>query len=253
MGQLTNQRALITGAASGIGAAIARRFYSEGAYVVVADINDIDGRVIANEISGEFAHLDVSDSEAWDTLIASQADFDIVVLNAGVSTMQNIVGETSAYPLAGIDNKAYERIMRTNLDGVVFGARAVIPSMVARRSGHILATASLAGIVAISQDPIYGLTKHGVVGFVKSLGASLAPYDVCISALCPAFVDTPLVSSSAQELIKSFGIGILPVEIAADLAMRALNERINGSQWTVMDGHEIRQYIPADPYAKLGS
>jgi NAD(P)-dependent dehydrogenase (short-subunit alcohol dehydrogenase family) len=248
MGQLTNQRAIITGAASGIGAAIARRFSTEGAFVVVADINDTDGLAVAAEIGGEYVHLDVSDSVAWDKLIAAQADFDIVVLNAGVATSTNAIGETRAYPLEGVDNDAYQRIMRANLDGVVFGARAVIPGMVSRRNGHILATASLAGIVAMGLDPIYGLTKHGVVGFVKSLGAALEPHGVCISALCPGFVDTPLVSPISQEWIKSFGMGILPVEVAADLAMRALAERINGSQWTVMAGEQITQYVPAPPF-----
>lgn len=249
MGQLTNQRALITGAASGIGAAIARRFSYEGAFIVATDINDTAGRAIAAEIEGEYAHLDVSDSAAWDKLIAEQDDFDIVVLNAGVATSPNVIGETSAYPLEGVNNDVYQRIMRTNLDGVVFGARAVIPGMVARRSGHILATASLAGLVPIAHDPIYGLTKHGVVGLVKSLGDALAPHGVCISALCPGFIDTPLVSPISQEIIKSFGMGILPVEVAADLAMRALTERINGSQWTVMAGQEISQYVSATPYA----
>ncbi|MHB1089687.1 MAG: SDR family oxidoreductase [Ilumatobacteraceae bacterium] len=248
MGQLANQRALVTGAASGIGAAIARRFSAEGAFVVAADINDTDGRAIAAEIKGEYAHLDVSDSMAWDNLIAAQSDFDIVVLNAGVATTPNVIGQTPAYPLEGVDNDTYERIMRTNLDGVVFGARAVIPRMVARHSGQILATASLAGIVAIGPDPIYGLTKHGVVGFVKSLGVALEPHGVCISALCPGFIDTPLISGTAQEFIKSSGMEILPVDIAADLAMHALAERINGSQWTVMAGQQITQYVPAPPF-----
>ncbi|MEO5973638.1 MAG: SDR family oxidoreductase [Ilumatobacteraceae bacterium] len=249
MGQLTGQRALITGAASGIGAEIARRFSSEGAYVVVTDINDMAGRAIANEVGGEYEHLDVGDSNGWDKLIAAQGEFDIVVLNAGVATSPNVIGETPAYPLEGVNDDVYHRIMRTNLDGVVFGARAVIPGMVARKSGHILATASLAGLVAIAPDPIYGLTKHGVVGLVKSLGDALAPHGVCISALCPGFIDTPLVSPISQEIIKSFGMGILPVEIAGDLAMRALTERINGSQWTVIAGQPIAQYIPASPYA----
>ncbi|MEO8163260.1 MAG: SDR family oxidoreductase [Ilumatobacteraceae bacterium] len=249
MGQLTGQRALITGAASGIGAEIARRFSSEGAYVVVTDINDMAGRAIANEVGGEYEHLDVGDSNGWDKLIAAQGEFDIVVLNAGVATSPNVIGETPAYPLEGVNDDVYHRIMRTNLDGVVFGARAVIPGMVARKSGHILATASLAGLVAIAPDPIYGLTKHGVVGLVKSLGDALAPHGVCISALCPGFIDTPLVSPISQEIIKSFGMGILPVEIAGDLAMRAVTERINGSQWTVMAGQPIAQYVPVPPYA----
>lgn len=247
-GQLAGQRALVTGGASGIGAEMARRFTREGASVVVADVNDGDGKQVAVEIGGEFVHLDVTDSDAWNHLIANSEPFDIVCLNAGVSTHQNVIGNISNYPLEKVDNDAYERIMRINVDGVVFGARAVIPTMVARKSGHILVTASLAGIVAIAPDPIYGLTKHGMVGLVKSLGPALEPHGVCISALCPGFVDTPLVSELAREYAKTFSMGVLEVSVAGDLAMRALTERIAGSQWTVMAGQPIVQYIPTPPF-----
>jgi len=247
-GQLAGQRALVTGGASGIGAEMARRFTREGASVVVADVNDGDGKQVAVEIGGEFVHLDVTDSDAWNHLIANSKPFDIVCLNAGVSTHQNVIGNISNYPLEKVDNDAYERIMRINVDGVVFGARAVIPTMVARKSGHILVTASLAGIIAIAPDPIYGLTKHGMVGLVKSLGPALEPHGVCISALCPGFVDTPLVSELAREYAKTFSMGVLEVSVAGDLAMRALTERIAGSQWTVMAGKPIVQYIPAPPF-----
>ena len=247
-GQLAGQRALVTGGASGIGAEMARRFTREGASVVVADVNDGDGKQVAVEIGGEFVHLDVTDSDAWNHLIANSEPFDIVCLNAGVSTHQNVIGNISNYPLEKVDNDAYERIMRINVDGVVFGARAVIPTMVARKSGHILVTASLAGIIAIAPDPIYGLTKHGMVGLVKSLGPALEPHGVCISALCPGFVDTPLVSELAREYAKTFSMGVLEVSVAGDLAMRALTERISGSQWTVMAGQPIVQYIPAPPF-----
>ncbi|MFM8777390.1 MAG: SDR family oxidoreductase, partial [Actinomycetota bacterium] len=203
---------------------------------------------VAVEIGGEFVHLDVTDSDAWNHLIANSEPFDIVCLNAGVSTHQNVIGNISNYPLEKVDNDAYERIMRINVDGVVFGARAVIPTMVARKSGHILVTASLAGIIAIAPDPIYGLTKHGMVGLVKSLGPALEPHGVCISALCPGFVDTPLVSELAREYAKTFSMGVLEVSVAGDLAMRALTERIAGSQWTVMAGQPIVQYIPAPPF-----
>lgn len=247
-GQLAGQRALVTGGASGIGAEMARRFTREGASVVVADVNDGDGKQVAVEIGGEFVHLDVTDSDAWNHLIANSEPFDIVCLNAGVSTHQNVIGNISNYPLEKVDNDAYERIMRINVDGVVFGARAVIPTMVARKSGHILVTASLAGIIAIAPDPIYGLTKHGMVGLVKSLGPALEPHGVCISALCPGFVDTPLVSELAREYAKTFSMGVLEVSVAGDLAMRALTERIAGSQWTVMAGQPIVQYIPTPPF-----
>ncbi|NBQ45754.1 MAG: SDR family oxidoreductase [Actinobacteria bacterium] len=147
------------------------------------------------------------------------------------------------------DTLGKQIIMSINVDGVVYGARAVIPGMVARKTGHILVTASLAGIIAIAPDPIYGLTKHAMVGLVKSLGPALEPHGVCISALCPGFLDTPLVSELAREYAKSFSMGVMDVSVAGDLAMRALTERIAGSQWTVMAGQPITQYIPAPPFS----
>ena len=249
IGQLTGQRAFITGGASGIGAEMARRFTREGASVVIADVNDTLGKAIAVEVGGEYVHLDVTDSTAWDKIITTHKPFDIVCLNAGVATKTDVFGATVDYPFQHLDNDSYQHIMSINVDGVVFGARAVIPGMIDRKSGHILVTASLAGIVAIAADPIYGLTKHAMVGLTKSLGAALEPHGVCVSALCPAFLDTPLLSDNTRKNLSLLGLGIMDVSIAGDLAMRALTERVSGSQWIVMDGQSISQYIPAAPFA----
>ena len=248
-GQLTGQRAFITGGASGIGAEMARRFTREGASVVIADVNDTLGKAIAVEVGCEYVHLDVTDSTAWEKIITTHKPFDIVCLNAGVATKTDVFGATVDYPFQHLDNDSYQHIMSINVDGVVFGARAVIPGMVDRKSGHILVTASLAGIVAIAADPIYGLTKHAMVGLTKSLGAALEPHGVCVSALCPAFLDTPLLSDNTRKNLSLLGLGIMDVSIAGDLAMRALTERISGAQWIVMDGQSISQYIPAAPFA----
>ena len=249
IGQLTGQRAFITGGASGIGAEMARRFTREGASVVIADVNDTLGKAIAVEVGGEYVHLDVTDSTAWEKIITTHKPFDIVCLNAGVATKTDVFGATVDYPFQHLDNDSYQHIMSINVDGVVFGARAVIPGMVDRKSGQILVTASLAGIVAIAADPIYGLTKHAMVGLTKSLGAALEPHGVCVSALCPAFLDTPLLSDNTRKNLSLLGLGIMDVSIAGDLAMRALTERVSGSQWIVMDGQSISQYIPAAPFA----
>ena len=91
-GVLNGQRAFITGGASGIGAEMARRFTREGAVVVVADINDALGTVVASEVGGSYVHLDVTDSTQWNQVVAAHEPFDIVALNAGVSTNQHVVG-----------------------------------------------------------------------------------------------------------------------------------------------------------------
>lgn len=244
-----DQRVLITGGASGIGAEIARRLSSEGAEVLIADINEELGAKTVDELGVRFTRLDVTDPRAWESLVAAEPPFDIVCLNAGVSTYQHVVGgELQNYPFEQLTDERFERIMGINVNGVVYGARAVIPAMVERRSGHILVTASMAGIVPIPPDPIYGLTKHGMVGLVKSLGPMLAMHGVCISALCPGFADTPLVSDMAKEFAKQFSIGVMDVSEVGDLAMRALAERVPGSQWVVMLDHPIKQYEPAPPY-----
>src|SRR5256885_17054938 len=85
------------------------------------------------------------------------------------------------------------RIMGPNVDGVVFGARALVPSMAARGGGAIVATASLAGLIAFSPDPIYTLTKHAVVGLVRALAPQLEPPGIPPNAVCPGLTDTPLV------------------------------------------------------------
>lgn len=149
-GSLDGQRALITGGASGIGAEMARRFTREGASVLLADINDDLGRTVASEVRGSYVHLDVTDSAQWKAVVAAHDPFDIVALNAGVSTHQHVVGgEMPTHPLEFVDDDRYRRIMNVNVDGVVFGARAVIPSMIEKRNGHILVTASLAGLIPI--------------------------------------------------------------------------------------------------------
>jgi len=102
---------------------------------------------------------------------------------------------------------------------------------------------------AIAADPVYGLTKHAMVGLTKSLGAALEPHGVCVSALCPAFLDTPLLSDNTRKNLSLLSLGIMDVSIAGDLAMRALTERINGSQWVVSAGQPISRYEHKDPFA----
>lgn len=243
---LGGARVLVTGGASGIGEGLCRRFASLGAEVLIADVSDASG--LAAQIGGRAVRLDVADATAWDALVAGEDGFDVVALNAGVTTVPHVVGGAVAQPLAAVGIADYRRIMGVNVDGVVLGTMALLPGMLARGGGQILVTASLAGLVPIPPEPIYGLTKHAVVGFVRSLGPALAPHGVTISALCPGFVDTPLVSDVSRELIEAFSLGIMPVETVADLAVRALEERQPGALWTAIAGREPVRFEPANPF-----
>ncbi|HEY4333603.1 MAG TPA: SDR family NAD(P)-dependent oxidoreductase, partial [Ilumatobacteraceae bacterium] len=190
---LSGQDALVTGGASGIGAAVARRFAALGAHVIVADLDNANGALVAEEIGGEFRHLDVSDPDAWDALVEPHGALDIAFLNAGVTTRRPD-DPPSNQPLAEVTERNYRRIMGANVDGVVYGARAVMPKMIERGRGQIVMTASMAGLSGVPFDPIYALTKHAVVGFAKSLGLVAGPHGVCTSAICPGFADTNILT-----------------------------------------------------------
>ncbi|MEI7618447.1 MAG: SDR family oxidoreductase [Actinomycetota bacterium] len=247
---LTGQRALVTGGASGIGATVARRFASLGAHVIVTDLNDVDGAAVAAEVGGEYHHLDVSSAKAWHDLIDPLDALDIAFLNAGVST--RLPGsQFSDEPLSEVTDEAYGRIMGANVDGVVFGARAVLPKMLERGRGHIVMTASMAGLGAVQFDPIYALTKHAVVGFAKSLGAAAGPRGVCTSAICPGFADTNIVSTEARQMLGVMGVPIMSPERVADTVITALEANKPGSVWAVWGDLPITQYEPTPPFHGL--
>jgi len=237
-GALDGQQVLVTGGASGIGKACAARYRAEGATVHVADLHPR---------SSDELQLDVGDSAAWASLVAALPPLDMVHLNAGITTPGRSPRDAGGVPLSDVTDEAYRAIFGANIDGVFFGARAVLPTMVERGSGHILVTASMAGLGGMAGDIAYTTTKHAAVGFVKSLGATLqqrGDLGVCVSALCPGFVDTPLVPGDAQEFIAAMGMPVIAPERVADAAMEAIAAHQHGSQWIVW-GDLIRMHSPA--------
>ena len=243
--ELAERRAIVTGGASGIGKATAIAMAQAGAEVVVTDIDEAGGANVAEQIGGTFSMLDVTDPAAWDRVVSVAGPFDVAFLNAGISTNQGLT-PIEGNPVELLTDEAYRRIMSINLDGVVYGMRAVIPGMTERGSGDIVATASMAGLGPISMDPIYGLTKHGVVGLVRSLARYFEDTpdtpDICVSALCPGFTDTNILGDEAKEFIAAVGMGIMPADHVGGVVTRMIHERVQGSQWVVWPGVEPRVY-----------
>ncbi len=233
-GALAGQHVLVTGGSSGIGRACAERYRAEGATVHVADLHPR---------SSDELLLDVSDPAAWAALVESLPPLDLVHLNAGIVTPAR--QQDVSVPLSDVTDEAYRAIVGVNLDGVFFGVRAVLPGMIEHGGGQILVTASMAGLGGMPGDVAYTATKHAVVGLVRSLGATLGAQGVCISAICPGFVATPLVPETAREFIQQMGMPVIEPEQVAEASMRALAARANGSQWMVW-GDTIRQYEPPD-------
>lgn len=221
------QVALVTGAASGIGAAAARRLAARGYRTVLADI-DPAGATTAAEVGGRFTLLDVADHEANRAcvadVVATEGRLDVAFLNAGVT------GPGDALPLRHSD---YRRIIGVNLDGVVFGVDAAAAAMTA--GGAIVATASLAGLSPMPGDALYTLTKTAVVGYVRALAPSLARRGITLNAVCPGFADTPLISDM-REHFTAGGFPLLSTEDVVDALCAVLDGGGTGQAWFVQPG-----------------
>ncbi|MDA3040932.1 MAG: SDR family NAD(P)-dependent oxidoreductase, partial [Actinomycetota bacterium] len=169
MSGLVGKAAVITGGAGVIGRALARHLAAAGVHVTLADISPDRGKSIASELDCEFIETDVCDMHANERMIAAAVGrfgrLDMVFLNAGVS-LRGLNAELPFDP-AAIDLKAYRRILSVNIDGPVFGAAAAIPAL-AENGGSIVVTSSIAGLTAWPADPIYTISKHGLVGYVRS-------------------------------------------------------------------------------------
>jgi len=236
---VSTSRILVTGGASGIGAAIARHWSNLGHDVTITDVDDDAGRRLADSLGATYEHLDVRNEDEWRSFASSNETFDVVFLNAGVSTSSLVFGSPDTTPFTSFDVAAYRRTLGINVDGVVFGIAHLAPAMVARGSGDIIVTASMASLYPIPADPIYGLSKHAVSGFVKSLAPSLLEHGVCLSAVCPFFVDTPLVSKEQQAQIRETGFDVLTVDRVVEAAQMAVAERASGAHWVVFPGTPI--------------
>ena len=220
--------AVVTGGASGIGKAVVERLASEGATVVVADLNESAGQKVAADAGGRFVRLDVADAAAWDAfvadVVATEVGLDLIHLNAGVTTQNG--------DLLSLTEEQYRRIMGANVDGVVYGARAAARAMAASGTGGaIVATASIAGLIGFSPDPIYTLTKHAVVGLVRALAQPLEVHGITINAVNPGIVETPLVGEEATQMLKAASIPMMPPSQIADAVVSAARSGRSGECW----------------------
>jgi NAD(P)-dependent dehydrogenase (short-subunit alcohol dehydrogenase family) len=237
VGVLGGRKALITGGASGIGLATARRFIDEGASVAIVDVNESAGNQAADELPAVFINADMGDSasvaDAFRKASHALGGLDIAYMNAGVTTQQPVFADTT--------DEQYFRILNINVNGVVFGVREAIKAMTPG-GGSILATASLAGLVAYAGDPIYALTKHAVVGLVRGLGLQLRDTGITINAICPGITATPLVGDQAIKMLEDSNFPVIPPEGIAEACVVAITSGKTGQAWPVQAGR------PSEPY-----
>ncbi|WP_433369062.1 SDR family NAD(P)-dependent oxidoreductase [Streptosporangium sp. CA-115845] len=235
--RLEGRVALVTGGGNGIGAGVARRLAEGGARLVLADVDDAAGEKLADELDATYVHCDVSRLEDNEAAVATAVErygrLDLAFLNAGITSGCGL-GED-------FDIRRYRLAMGVNLDGVVFGAHAAIPALLAAGGGTIVATASMAGIVGIPSDPIYAANKHAVVGLVRSLGQDLRPRGIRVQGLCPSFADTAILGQG-REMLQQLGFPILEVSAVVETFVQLLDSEDTGECWFVIPGRESRPF-----------
>ncbi|KAL4018797.1 hypothetical protein IC575_022420 [Cucumis melo] len=201
-GRLEGKIALITGAASGIGKATAGKFISNGAKVVIADIKEKLGQDTAKQLgpNATFIHCDVTKesniSDAVDFTISLHKKLDIMYNNAGIAC-------NTPPSISDLDLAVFDKVMNVNVRGVLAGIKHASRVMIPRRSGSILCTASVTGLMGGLAQHTYSVSKVAVIGIVKSLASELCRYGIRVNCISPFPIPTPFVIEEMTQLFPS--------------------------------------------------
>jgi 2-hydroxycyclohexanecarboxyl-CoA dehydrogenase len=193
--RLEGRTALVTGGASGIGAATCRRLAAEGARVAVTDMNLEGARDVASELDGAAFELNVTSTDsigaAVDAIEQELGPVDVLVNNAGYDEFGFFVKT---------EEPMWDRVLGVNLRGVIAVTHALLPGMQQRRRGRIVNVASEAGRVGSSGSGIYSAAKAGVIGFTKAIARESARYGITCNAVAPGPIETPLLMAAPEVL-----------------------------------------------------
>ena len=249
MKSLHNKTCLITGAARGIGAAIAHKFTLAGGAVIVTDIDDENGAAFAAKIGARYHHLDVASEADWQAVEAKYPSIDVVVNNAGITGFENSTNPQDPEHAALEDWRAVHRV---NLDGVFLGSRYAIKAMRQKGSGSIINISSRSGMVGIPAAAAYASSKAGIRNHSKTVALYCAQQGLNIrcNSIHPAAILTPMwepmlgdgsdreekmAALVAETPMRRFG---LPEEVAAAALLLAGDEAsyITGTEITIDGG-----------------
>ncbi len=246
MGRMEGKVAIVTGGASGIGAATVRRLAEEGAAVVIADLQDDKGEALAAELSGAglraaHRHCDVTALPELEAAVAfAVSEF------GGLDVMHNNAAWSGGGYVADIDVEVWRRSLAVMLDGVFYGCKAAIPALLERGGGAIVNTSSVEGFFAEMLSAPYSAAKAGVLNLTRSVAIEYGRKGIRANAICPGAVDTPLLDlvvaageNSREDIAEQHAIGrvIEPREVANLVLFLASDEAsaITGAS-VVVDG-----------------
>jgi 2-hydroxycyclohexanecarboxyl-CoA dehydrogenase len=187
--RLDGRKALVTGGASGIGAAIAERLAAEGAEVWVGDIDVPGAGRVAGEIAGHGIELDVTDLDSARAAVAAVGEIAILINNAGTD-------EFGFFPLTSPEQ--WQRVIDINLNGVLNCTAAALPVMQGAGYGRIVSISSEAGRVGSKGSAVYSAAKAGVIGFTKVIARENGRYGVTANAIAPGPIETPLLMGAKE-------------------------------------------------------
>jgi 3-hydroxybutyrate dehydrogenase len=195
---LTGKRALVTGAASGIGRASAVRLAEAGAHVLVADRDEGPAKEVAEQVGGTALTVDLSDLDGIDDLrLSTDLAVDVLVNNAGIQHVANV----EDFP-----PEKWDAIIAINLSSAFHTTRLALPGMKAKGWGRVINVASTHGLVASAQKSAYVASKHGIIGFTKAVALETATTGVTVNAICPGWVLTPLVQKQVDARAQQDGV-----------------------------------------------
>jgi len=197
------QTAIITGAARGIGAAVARKLHTEGAHVRLFDLDPAVESLVA-ELGERADHhiLDVTDPDAWEPALAGRRT-DVLVTCAGILGPQG--------PITEVDIAEWQQVIDVNLTGTFVASRAVLPSMIEQESGYLVYLASIGGKEGNAGQAAYCASKGGVITLAKSVSKEVADHGILVNCVSPTMVEGPLVEAMEpwrrEEILKKIPLG----------------------------------------------
>lgn len=234
---------VITGAAGGIGAAVARELAAKGARLVLSDLDVTTLESLADELGAVAVQCDATSEESIQQMIEEaekRGNIDLFFSNAGFA-------EGEPTHAASAENRVWQKNWELHVMAHVYACRALLPKMIERKSGYLVNVASAAGLLAQISDAAYSATKHAAVSFAESLAISHADDGIKVSVVCPQYVKTNILGLTDQERELD-----LPGVITAEQCAKTILKGIEDETFLILPHAEVQQYLEARAIDRAG-